>query len=144
MQHARRVHFESVICHGSFCYSLFSHQPLSQERSRGQVLLFLFTPPLNDATCSQLDAIPTVGFSDPILSYISALQFHFDGVRMLKEGYEKVICSNHPSSYRSDDSPTFRQDQVYSKSPTFGDGRCWLPDLSSLKISGRLQMMFCL
>jgi hypothetical protein len=39
----------------------------------------------------QLDAIPTVGFPDPILSYFSALQFNFDGVRMLREGYKKVI-----------------------------------------------------
>ena len=41
----------------------------------------------------QLDAIPTVGFSDPILSYFSAVQFIFDDVRMLKDGYasEKVI-----------------------------------------------------
>jgi len=37
-----------------------------------------------------LDAIPTVGFSDPILSYFSALRFNFDGVRMLKEGYQKL------------------------------------------------------
>ncbi|KAH9975542.1 cytochrome P450 [Lactifluus volemus] len=37
-----------------------------------------------------LSAIPTVGFSDPILSYISAVQFNFDGFRMLKEGYEKT------------------------------------------------------
>ncbi|KAF8467566.1 cytochrome P450 [Russula ochroleuca] len=36
-----------------------------------------------------LDAIPTVGFSDPILSYFSTLRFFFDGVRMLKEGYQK-------------------------------------------------------
>ncbi|KAI0001032.1 cytochrome P450 [Russula vinacea] len=35
-----------------------------------------------------LDAIPTVGFSNPILSYFSALRFFFDGVGMLKEGYE--------------------------------------------------------
>jgi hypothetical protein len=48
----------------------------------------------------QLDAIPTIGFSDPILSYLSALRFFFDGVPMLKEGYEKVICLTHvPSSY---------------------------------------------
>jgi hypothetical protein len=51
----------------------------------------LFTLSLNDVTCVQLDAIPTVGFSDPILSYLSAVQFNFDGVRMLKDGYEKVI-----------------------------------------------------
>jgi hypothetical protein len=92
LKHARRVHFEGVIPYGSFCHSLSSHQLVSQERSRGQVLLFPFTPSLNDATCSQIDAIPTVGFSDPILSYFSALQFNFDGVRMLREGYEKVNC----------------------------------------------------
>ncbi|KAH9070836.1 cytochrome P450 [Lactarius deliciosus] len=39
---------------------------------------------------SQLRAIPTVGFSDPILSYLSFLHFNFDGVRILKEGYEKT------------------------------------------------------
>jgi hypothetical protein len=32
-----------------------------------------------------------VGFSNPILSYFSALKFNFDGVRMLREGYQKVI-----------------------------------------------------
>ncbi|KAF8463177.1 cytochrome P450 [Russula ochroleuca] len=37
-----------------------------------------------------LDAIPTVGFSDPILSYLSAVQYIFDSVRMLKDGYEKT------------------------------------------------------
>ncbi|KAI9511438.1 cytochrome P450 [Russula earlei] len=37
-----------------------------------------------------LDAIPTVGFSDPILSYISAIRYYIDGVRMLKEGYQKA------------------------------------------------------
>jgi hypothetical protein len=42
-------------------------------------------------TCPQLNVIPTVGFSDPIFSYFSALQFNFDGIRMLKEGYEKVV-----------------------------------------------------
>jgi hypothetical protein len=46
---------------------------------------------LNDVPYFQLEAIPTVGFSDPILSYLSALQFNFDGVRMLKEGYQKVF-----------------------------------------------------
>jgi hypothetical protein len=38
----------------------------------------------------QLDAIPTVGFSNPILSYISALRFTLHGIPMLKYGYEKV------------------------------------------------------
>ncbi|KAI9441476.1 cytochrome P450 [Lactarius indigo] len=37
-----------------------------------------------------LDAIPTVGFSDPILSYFSALRFLFDGPSRLKYGYEKT------------------------------------------------------
>ena len=75
----------------------------------------------------RLDAITTIGFSDPILSYFSALQFYFDDISMLKEGYEKVICLTPyvPSSYWIDDTPTSRQDQVYFKSPTFGDGRCW-------------------
>ncbi|KAH9992044.1 cytochrome P450 [Russula vinacea] len=37
-----------------------------------------------------LDAIPTVGFSDPILSYFSAIRYIFDDIRMLKDGYEKT------------------------------------------------------
>ncbi|KAI0292771.1 cytochrome P450 [Russula brevipes] len=37
-----------------------------------------------------LDAIHTVGFSDPILSYFSFFRYNFDGIRMLKEGYEKA------------------------------------------------------
>jgi cytochrome P450 len=37
-----------------------------------------------------VDAIPTVGFSDPILSYFSALRYTFDGIRMLREGYKKT------------------------------------------------------
>ncbi|KAH9063633.1 cytochrome P450 [Lactarius vividus] len=39
---------------------------------------------------SQLRAIPTVGFSNPILSYLSFLRYNFDGVRILREGYEKT------------------------------------------------------
>jgi hypothetical protein len=54
-------------------------------------LAVLFVLSLNNATRFQLDAISTVGFSDPILSYLSALQFNFDGARMLKDGYRKVI-----------------------------------------------------
>ena len=46
---------------------------------------------LNGVMRSQLDAIPTMGFSHPILSYFSALQFYFKSVPMLKEGHEKVI-----------------------------------------------------
>lgn len=37
-----------------------------------------------------LRAIPTVGFSDPALSYLSFLRYNFDGIRMLREGYEKT------------------------------------------------------
>ncbi|KAI9441481.1 cytochrome P450 [Lactarius indigo] len=37
-----------------------------------------------------LDAIPTVGFSDPILSYFSALRYKVYGLPMLKYGYEKT------------------------------------------------------
>jgi hypothetical protein len=40
----------------------------------------------------QLDAIPTIGFSDPILSYLSSFQFYFNGIPMLEEGYKKVNC----------------------------------------------------
>jgi len=36
-----------------------------------------------------LDAIPTVGFSDPILSYFSALRFKLNSPPMLQDGYEK-------------------------------------------------------
>ncbi|KAI0284740.1 hypothetical protein BC826DRAFT_1109613 [Russula brevipes] len=41
-----------------------------------------------------LDAIPTVGFSDPILSYLSAFRFTIvDGIPMLIEGYQKVTLT---------------------------------------------------
>ncbi len=42
---------------------------------------------------SQLDAVPTVGFSDPFLSYFTAFRFIFDGSAMLKYGYKNVIAS---------------------------------------------------
>ena len=45
---------------------------------------------------SQLDAIPTVGFSDPILSYFSALRFSLDGLPMLINGYKKVSAFVFP------------------------------------------------
>jgi hypothetical protein len=47
-------------------------------------------PLLIDLNGFQLDAIPTVGFSNPILSYISALRFKLHGIPMLKDGYDKV------------------------------------------------------
>ncbi|KAN0130729.1 Cytochrome P450 [Lactarius tabidus] len=37
-----------------------------------------------------LDAIPTVGYSDPILSYFSALRLKLNGLPMLNYGYEKT------------------------------------------------------
>ncbi|KAH9072830.1 cytochrome P450 [Lactarius deliciosus] len=37
-----------------------------------------------------LEVIPTVGFSDPILSYFSSLRFIFGGLPRLKYGYEKT------------------------------------------------------
>ncbi|KAI0248473.1 cytochrome P450 [Lactifluus subvellereus] len=43
-----------------------------------------------------LDAIPTVGFSDPILSYLSAFRYLFGGLPILKEGYEK----NKPGMFK--------------------------------------------
>ena len=45
-----------------------------------------------NVTRFQIDAIPTVGFSDPILKYFSALRYMFDGENMIREGYRKVIC----------------------------------------------------
>jgi hypothetical protein len=39
----------------------------------------------------KLNLIPAVGFSDPVLSYLSAFYFNFlDGTPVLKESYEKV------------------------------------------------------
>lgn len=38
----------------------------------------------------QLDAIPTVGWSTPGLSYLSAIRFIFQGKAILDEGYDKV------------------------------------------------------
>jgi hypothetical protein len=92
-QHAhRRVHFDGVNPHGIFCCTLSLRRPVFQEGPYGRALAVLFTLSRNNTTLSQLDAIPTVGFSDPILSYFSALRFFFDGDRMFKKGYEKVIC----------------------------------------------------
>jgi hypothetical protein len=111
----------------------------------GLVVLFMLS--LNNGYAYQLDAIPTVGFTDPVLSYFSALQFTFDGVRMLREGYKKVIYLSfsymHPSANQTDDLPTYRQDQVYSKLPISEDGQCWFPDLSLSTMSGKPLMMSC-
>src|ERR1700679_2769029 len=103
---------------------------------------------INNGHAYQLDAIPTVGFRDPILSYFSALQYWVDGISMLREGYKKVpylpFSYTHSSSNRADGFPNHRQDQVYSKLPIFGDGWCWLLDPSYLMISGGPQKMSCL
>ncbi|KAH9992079.1 cytochrome P450 [Russula vinacea] len=48
----------------------------------------LLTLSLSNVTLSQLDSIPTIGFSDPILSYFSAIRYIFDSVRMINDGYE--------------------------------------------------------
>src|SRR6266849_6450248 len=85
---------------------------------------------LNNHPRLQLNAIPTIGFSIPILTYLSAVRFTFDGVRMLDEGYKKVICLLlFAPSYQADDTPAFRQTQVYSKFPIFADGWFWLPEV---------------
>ena len=42
----------------------------------------------------QFNSIPTVGFADPILSYLSAFYFDFfDATTVIKQGYEKVTPS---------------------------------------------------
>ena len=103
---------------------------------------------MNNGYVYQLEAIPTVGFPDPILSYFSALRYTFDGVRMLREGYKKVIylSFSYICTLTRTKLMTFllRQGQVYSKLPIFGDGWCWLPDPSYLMISGGPQKMSCL
>jgi hypothetical protein len=81
---------ESGIPHGSCFCNLSLPQPVFPGQLDGQALPFLFTPYLNNVSRFQLSAIPTVGFSDPILSYLSIVRYTFYGDRMLKNGYEKV------------------------------------------------------
>jgi hypothetical protein len=38
----------------------------------------------------QVDEIPTVGFSNPLLSYITAFQYVINSRKMIEEGYNKV------------------------------------------------------
>ena len=96
MLHDGRLHFKDFISCGTPCRSLSLRQPVfwPDGRSDGQTFPVLFTPYMNNDHRFQLDAIPTIGFSDPFLSYLSAVQFTFDGARMLKEGYEKVIAGH--------------------------------------------------
>jgi len=69
-----------------------------------------------------LSAIPTVGFSDPILSYFSALKLNlFDGGRMLKEGYEKT----RPGLFKV---ATFRRWMVLVSGPELIDDVRRAPD----------------
>ena len=71
-------------------------------------------PLINNGYVHQVDAIPTVGFSDPIFSYFSAVRYSFDGIRMLREGYKKVmylpISYVQPSSNQTHDLLSRRQD----------------------------------
>ena len=39
---------------------------------------------------AQLDAIPTIGYSNSLLSYITAVRYLFDGRKLTQEGYDKV------------------------------------------------------
>ena len=85
---------------------------------------------LNDLTRFKLDAIPTVGLSGPILSYLSAIQFIFDDIRMLKDGYEKVVyLSLYVLLYLTDDSAAldkagFIQNRHFSKMDGAGCRAC--------------------
>jgi cytochrome P450 len=63
---------------------------------------------------TSLDAIPTVGFSDPILSYFSALRFTFDGLPMLKYGYEKANSQTGRGLFKI---ATLRRWNVLASSP---------------------------
>jgi len=109
LHHGRWIGIQSqnvrVIPRWILCRALSLAHPVfpSQQRPIGQGVTRLHLAILVEHTCSQLDAIPTVGFSDPILSYFSALKLNFDGVRMLQEGYEKVILNHpHQSSHKTD------------------------------------------
>ena len=79
----------SFLAASLFVVSLFAswyrRDPLVSSTSFCRSLLLLI-----DLGGSQLADIPTVGFSDPVLSYFSALRFVFNGPHMLKYGYDKV------------------------------------------------------
>jgi hypothetical protein len=80
---------------------------------------------LNNHPRLQLNAIPTIGFSIPILTYLSAVRFIFDAVRMLDEGYKKVICLLlfARSSYQADDAPCLQTNPGLFKISSF---RRWM------------------
>jgi hypothetical protein len=89
--HARRNHSQRILPRSILHRALSPTHLVFQGRSTGQAITHLHIAVLDELTCSQLNVIPTVGFSDPILSYFSALKLNFDADRMAKEGYEKVI-----------------------------------------------------
>jgi len=103
--------------------SLFKRDPLVSPIS------FNLSSPI-DLDHSQLDAIPTVGFSDPILSYFTALRFVFDCLPMIEQGYKNVITSVLIILPLFLQLLTFssllRRVEVYSRLPDFGGGRYWL------------------
>lgn len=60
----------------------------------GSLILVSLTIALMDRPGWQFNSIPTVGFADPILSYLSAFYFDFfDATTVIKQGYEKVTLS---------------------------------------------------
>src|SRR6266478_7533521 len=70
LPNVRQFHFECVISRGVSCYNL----SLRVFHSEGYPMVRLFPSCLRHIHPGlQLDAIPTVWFSDPILSYLSAL-----------------------------------------------------------------------
>ena len=91
MHHARRIHSQGILPRRILCRALSFTYLVFQGRSSGQAITHLNTAVFDEHMCSQLNAIPTIGFSDPILSYFSALKLNFDANRILKEGYENVI-----------------------------------------------------
>ena len=56
--------------------------------------LYTRVPPMHESEFvlgrPQYDSIPSVGYSSPLLSYITALQFYVSPNKFLEEGYAKV------------------------------------------------------
>ena len=56
--------------------------------------LYTRVPPMHESEFvsgrPQYDSIPSVGYSSPLLSYITALQFYVSPNKLLEEGYAKV------------------------------------------------------
>ena len=79
----------------------------------------------------QLAVIPTVGFSDPILSYFSALRFLFNGLPMLKCGYEKVNISAFLPLFQADPTSDSQSRRSLFKIATF---RRWIVVVSGPEV----------